>query len=500
MTRNENKAGKIENGELPASSNSSTDASSASTSPALSVEAKMAKDDFLKTRSHLTAAVRNVLLNNSPELLEMFFDDKKFKIQHSLKNTETQRKFLFLRNNSYVEGHNVQVLWPKNPLYKDLNPEDEKVSVYSYTKGELKGTDWFAFFGDVLDGALKEKGFLSTNLDPNPANNLFGKASWNLITTSMDLTPSEKAHKPVSIIQNIWGGWDISRNDFLEIVKSINDRFESAGIGENRIIFDEEFRHVKNVRFYKITSHLAFNEKALDKIYDLWNQKEHLHLDGNSRLGPMPEFIVPLIAVFDFFANTVLGGIEDLIRHGQPLNRRYWPSDKVFYKELMQVMGNGNYEIGKAYYNQMCQDRMAAVSSEVPYDQNQKYYFMGTEYDCLDTWLMEVLLLRRVSLGSPGFDNDLAQKTEWTTRAIAKLSEVVPLPGMLKYLGRENFSFFTRVNGFRVGHEDGDLEYFSNTAGDPEDHFLRAGGILSLISKETGILPTEIQRSLGSFR
>jgi hypothetical protein len=70
----------------------------------------------------------------------------------------------------------------------------------------------------------------------------------------------------------------------------------------------------------------------------------------------------------------------------------------------------------------------------------------------------------------------------------------------LKLLGEENYIFFVRINGFRAGDEDGDLEYFSNTLGDPKKNIEYANGLIQMFATKTRISPIELDRSQGSFR
>lgn len=462
-----------------------------------SEESRESVDEHYRYRERLSSSIKSVLMNNNSELLSMWFKDRKFKIKHNLDNKEQHLKLLSYRHKSFSEGHNVRITWPENPFYPELNPDDEKVEVYSYRKGELKGWDWFGLLGDSLDGLLERRGFLSTPGDPNPANTLFGNARWNLITTEMDLSHDERAYKPVANIQNFWGGWNLSRNDFLKILKEINKKFEDANIGSNRIIFEEDFRHVKKIRYYKITSTLAFNDVAINKIHNLLLQKEssHLDLNANSR-GEIPTILLPLHSVLDLVGSRILGGISDLLTEGQLIDRNYKPSDKSFYYNVMNIIGNGNRKLGEALYTETCKIKLnEEKSGAAEYSLNTSAYYFGTGYDCIEPWLIGLLLLRRIYP-----HDDKRKQAEWTSRVISHINGAIPLSSLLSFIGRENFSFFVKINGFREGDEDGDLEYFSNTAGDPDEHFTRAGGILSLYSKETGIIPTEIQRSLGSFR
>ncbi|MNL60794.1 hypothetical protein D3C87_1846380 [compost metagenome] len=96
--------------------------------------------------------------------------------------------------------------------------------------------------------------------------------------------------------------------------------------------------------------------------------------------------------------------------------------------------------------------------------------------------------------------NDKKAQTRWLTDVLYVLDKQLPLPQMLKLLGEENYVFVVRLNGFRTGDEDGDLEYFSNSLGDPKENLEYANGLISMFATKTRISPIELDRSQGGFR
>lgn len=80
------------------------------------------------------------------------------------------------------------------------------------------------------------------------------------------------------------------------------------------------------------------------------------------------------------------------------------------------------------------------------------------------------------------------------------LDEQIPIQQLLNYLTPENYIYLVRVNGFRTGDEDGEIQYFSNTLGDPTKNIEYANGLIQMFSQKTGVTAIELDRSQGSFR
>ena len=153
----------------------------------------------------------------------------------------------------------------------------------------------------------------------------------------------------------------------------------------------------------------------------------------------------------------------------------------------MKILGNGNPAAGQSQYLETCQKER--LDGDTGYE-----VYHGTKYDCLSPWITKLM-----DLGKK-YPADKQSQTHWMTQVLSILDQKIPLPQLLKYLGQENYIFLIRINGFRTGDEDGDLEYFSNTVGDPSKDYSNAGGLVNLYIKRTGIMPTELERTLGGFQ
>ncbi|MCB0413425.1 MAG: hypothetical protein KDD50_03770, partial [Bdellovibrionales bacterium] len=441
-------------------------------------------------RENLTASIRYVLLENDGELLGANFKDNQFGVDINLESQKVTTKFLWNKTEDFEEGEYLKLLYPANPDYPDLKPEDELVEVYSYRKGSLRGGDWLGLFSDVLDGWLEKSGVIASTDDPNPSNKPFGSANWRLITSETDLTRNGETYPSVSIIKDVWGGWKTSPDEFFAILNRINDKF--SDLGSYNIIDINNFSSLKSIDFYRITASLAISESGMDKIKDLFQSAEYDNLDHKNLKNPHP---VPLLlTLFERLATHVDLGV-DYLRSGyqDPNHGKYLASDKVFYDRFLSLLGGGSLENGTRMYMQRCVEEHESDADMNP-SHNISYRYQ-TLYECLSGWFVGFLQAKR------GFPRESrVDQTEWMTLTLDELLKIIPLKNILEYIGKENYLLTVRVNGFRNGEEDGDLEFFGNTLGDPGDMFETANGVINLYSKDTGVLNTELYKSHGSFR
>jgi hypothetical protein len=121
-------------------------------------------------------------------------------------------------------------------------------------------------------------------------------------------------------------------------------------------------------------------------------------------------------------------------------------------------------------------------------------YINGTWFECMMPWLNDLLNLAHE------YPKDKQEQIRWITKVLWTLEQQIPLPQLLKYLGNDNYVYLVRVNGFRTGDEDGDLEFFSNTIGDPKENIEYANGLVNMFATKTRISPIELDRTQGGFR
>lgn len=434
--------------------------------------------DFIETRKNLKPALWSLFQSNETELLYARFKYKKFDVDHNLKTKEVRTRFLAWRLSDYNEDHTVKILYPRSEANPDLDPENEAVILFSAKRGELKGRDlmgfatgWLESLFDKFVGKGKTKVDLAGIEDPNPANLPYGKAYWRTINTEVDLSPNTTQYPNISILQHVWGGWHLSGKDFRRLLAEIDEQFRGTGLAAYRLVDPQFFHNTTAIDFYRITASLSILPSGVDRIRDLITQPD---ADGKK--------LPPQGAVGRFFRKIAMAlGSKSARVH-----------DKEMYNEVLQILGNGNQRAGEDKLKEECQARNHNKENHDTYSGTN---LNGTYYECMTPWMQRLLELSR---NYPKYDKK--GQARWTSEVVFILDEHIPMPQLLKYLGPKNYIFLIRVNGFRSGEEDGDLEYFSNTLGDPTENFEYANGLINMYAGKTRISPIELDRTQAGFR
>lgn len=447
-------------------------------------ESTEAGKKFKQKKPDLRLALLSLFKHNSTELLYTKFQNQKIQVKHNLKAKEMKIRFLAWRFQKFKEDHLLYLTPPKSDSHPHLKPSDETEILFSSKMGELKGRDKMGLAFDLVDGVLADKGLaskitISKNIGgDNPANAPSGKAYWRLINTESHLTKNPKvAYPSVGMIQHTWGGWSMKKTDFLKTLAQIKEQFENTEIASYELINPNELVNMQSLDFYRITANLSILGPGLEKIRDLLlnAQKD----SQNAKKNPSP-----------------LKGLVKRLKCGSDMacaQKIQVADDKEFFHEILKMLGNGDLQVGQNVYQSMCMEEKVKVNKEGAYTMPGTT-LKGTHYECLSSWLESL-----IRLGNQ-YPNDKSLQTRWMTQVLSVLEANIPLPQILKLVGPENYIFLVRINGFRVGDEDGDLEYFSNTVGDPDKDYSYAGGLINLFIKKTGILPTELERTLGGFQ
>lgn len=440
------------------------------------IDKKFVKE-FLETRDNLKPALRALFKDNDPELLYAKFSHKKFEVDHKLKTREIRSKFLAMRVNSFSEDHLLKIRYPRSLEAPELDPRDEEVTLFANKKGELKGRDLLGFVTDWSEGVLNR---LSPNIrvdllpseDPNPANTPFGKAYWRMVTTESDMTVHGQQYPSVAVVQHVWGGWHLNRKSFFRLLDEVQGELKGANLMNYRLIEPEAFANVTAIDFYRITANLSILPGGLDKIRELILQPS---ADGK----PVKR------------SKFISGLFQKL---SEKFGKKARANDKEMFENMLRVLGNGDYKVGHSRFVQACQEYHEKLNGGEGAFVPTSAWINGSNYECMVPWMEKLLKL------AASYPNDKKSQTQWMTNVIYVLEQEIPLPQLLKFLGEENYIFFVRINGFRSGDEDGDLEYFSNTLGDPKKNIDYANGLIAMFANKTRISPIELDRTQGSFR
>lgn len=429
---------------------------------------------------NLKTAVGSLLRGHGTENLYALFPYQKLELEHLFKTRETKMRFMLSNMIDLDEDHTLKIRYPRSEEYPDLDPKDEEVQLFRSRKGKLEGMDFLGFSLSAIQAWINRKSNsinwdFAQPSDPNPANIPFGRAYWRQVSTERDLSGEVK---DVAIIQHAWGGWKLKRNNFLALIDDVVKRLGLPQEAKYRLIEKETFQNVKGVDFYKILANLSIRESGLEKVRELV-----LQIENGSQPGPRARFLGRL---FQKLSEKIDG-------------TRARRADQLIMNDIMKILGNGDLKYGKALYRQMCEEHHQDSNGPKETHQITGAWVNGSFFDCMMPWVQKLMSL---SLKYPKGTTDSARKKQvrWTTDVLFTLEEKIPMPQLLKYLGKENIIYFVQVNGFRSGDEDGDLTYISNTWGNAPDDFEEAGGVFQLYSRKTGIVPTEIDRSQGSFR
>lgn len=432
--------------------------------------------NFLNTRSSLKPTLLALFSENDTELLYTKFKYQKFEIDHDLKTKELRTRFLARRLDSLNEDHLLKIRYPRSPEAPELDPKDEEVVLFSNRKGELVGRDLLGFAMDWITGILNKwapngRIALGNNDDPNPANTPFGKAYWKTATTEADLSVNQKQYPSVAVLQHVWGGWHLDRKAFFRLLDEVQGQFRGTPIANYRLIEPEAFSNVTSVDFYRITANLSVLPGGLDRIRELIVQSDATGKPVDRRRW--------------------LGGLFQKLSEkiGNPARA----NDREMFNDLMKILGNGNYNAGLASFNNTCEQSRSDGSGEGA-TPSAGFWENGTYYDCLMPWVKKLLAY------SAQYPKDKQEQTKWLTNVLYVLDEQIPLPQLLKFLGEDNYIFFVRINGFRTGDEDGDIEYFSNSLGDPKKNIEYANGLINMFATKTRISPIEMDRTQGGFK
>ena len=456
----------------------------------------------------LAGAMRALIFSSDSEKLDAYFQNQKTNIRHNLLTDETKVKLLWLRASKMREGHTMTLRKAKlvnpadsyktasqtvtlteydengNEIPQTVTDEDqygsvknEDLTIATYKIGEMSGRDYLGFGLSVVDGVtsklLKEYAPQLSKNSGNAANMPYGRAQWHIVRADSELTRQRPGALPsVAVIQNVWGGWSISKKELDSIIQKIQNRFKGTEFENEKFFPDHIFYNVDKIDFFRISENISLLPSAINLIKDLV-----INPDVHDEHIEKAKFLSRLF--------------QKLSQVGS--SHKADPKDKVIFKNLMSLMGAGNEEVGRALYNEQCQKNKA--SKQHPQQLVSGTWLNGVYYECLDSWVDEIIsIARKFPKGS------LKKQNQWMAELIYALEKNIPTYVLLKAIGQENYIYYVNVVGFRVGDENADQgAYTSRSLGVPASQHPYSNGLMSVIADKTGLSPIELDKSNASF-
>lgn len=433
-------------------------------------------DKQKKFGNAVAAALRSLIFDSNTELLYTNFRKQQFEVEHGLRTKEVLAKLLWFRSTQMEEEHLLKIYKPDVGVPDNAKVTNAPIEIVTFKKGELIGRDYLSFGLEVVDGILKNK-FNSyapqlSQETQNPSQVPFGQAQWRIVRTDTELTQNRIGALPsVGLVQNVWGGWSLKKKDLDGILASIAEKLKGTQYDGQELFAPDVFSTVKKIDFFRVTENLSLLPGALDKIKDLV-----IIPDINGVTVDRARFLGRLFQKLSEF-----GG------HARP-------EDKVIYKNLITMIGDGDEKKGQKIYQTECElnrQQKNLLNTAAP----TGAWLHGTNYSCLEPWVEKI-----IRTATKFKSADLRTQNRLMTELVYVLEQKIPLTVILKTLGRPNYLFFVEVTGFRSGDEDGDEGVFvSNILGEPEKKHPYSNGLINVISEKSHILPIELDRTQTSF-
>lgn len=391
------------------------------------------RDDGSPERERrLNVSLPALLSSNNSEPLEENF--RHYLLNHETRTSRDTVKFLRWRWSGIEEGHLVKIRPPADPEGR-YRPEDHERTLYNTRIEHLKGTSDASLLSEIIRHFSKGFSPIPDATGSNPADTLYGTAEWSSVSTEAELTNGRET-KPVTLIENHWKGWNISKKDLFRIFDRIE---ENVGL-DIGLIHRDEFATMGRLQLYQLSTSLLVYEEGVERIR---------------------ESLFPAGGLKD--AGAWIKGLES----GD--ENRYWCDASRFYGE-----GANN-------------------GPEAPMTYWQKENGRWVSVDCLRPWMEKLLRLRKKHPGS-----DRMQQVAWTTSVMDVLQARVEFARLVELLGKDNLFFQIKVRGFKTNVENADssAEYISSTLG---SHRPKEGaGAVRDFAAEVGIQVHELYaRYLG---
>lgn len=364
-------------------------------------------------------AVKGVLQANNSEILENSFNY--IHLDHRTESQVENGRFFFKQWTELEEWHRVKVQPQRDPEKGILDPKRYERTLFSHRMMDRSGENYYASFGDFLDGTVQKSKLLrgkvlANNSGMNPKDSFFGEARWRVTSTEAEVTKGREG-SPVTIIENYWAGWDLSKKNLFKILGDVDTRVKQLGLSMpmvNRDVFHE----MKRLQLFEVRSTLVVYEAGMEKL------RSRLLVKGGKRCNALA---------------SVFGCDEHSGR-----------DPEIVEKVLIPMYGTKRFQ-------EYCADLRIGAGAR---GGATGKLIQGRSYDCIMPWMSEVLDLRRE------YPTDREEQVKWNTRLMNQLEANVDLARMVKWIGAENLYYQVKISGFRTNDANGDTaDYTSSTVG-----------------------------------
>ncbi|MCX7674354.1 MAG: hypothetical protein N2Z70_00815 [Bdellovibrionaceae bacterium] len=429
-------------------------------------------------------ALKAAYLQNQTRPLREHFSHLQLKIHHQLDTQIWMQQLLAYKIRNFKETHQLSLKLPQPEGRSELDPKHEEIKVFSYREGQLLGRDLLGFITQVLQSwidyrAPRSRINVVQSDYTNPAQVPLGRAEWRLLRTEyldgpefikkdLSITPLQKPM--VNILEHNWGGWQMSRKDFLNLMNRITERFQSRKHQIIPFFESDQWNATQSIHFYRVTAFFSLLPSGTERLIRFYDSVE-------------PQWTHP----------PRYKGLSRLFQKlSQVSSHQYDPREPSFIQRLALAWGEGDLELGYSIMRSQCESENLNKEGHVATGVWRSQVF----YECLESRAQKALdHLQKLKTAQ----KDPIAYTRWSGEALLTLHDMLPWPLFLDLFQSEDYLFFIRVNGFRKGDEDGDLEWISSSFGSPKQGAGAATGYLQWLAQELGIPAFLLEKSQGGF-
>ena len=366
-----------------------------------------------------------------------------FQLNHKSKDDSWNMNFLVFQTKEMEDNHLLKIRPPIDPDHV-FEPKDFERTLFSSRKISRSGFNYLSLVSGIIGAASKGAAQVPSGSGDNPAYSPFGSSHWTSTFSDGEITKGISTDI-ATVSTETWAGWTISRAKLNQVFDEIDRKSRNlASLITVSPIHRDVFGATEKVELYNISATTYFMPVGVKKILSLLYPED----GGNYR---------PI-------------GLEKLDSDS------YSKSDQKVYANIVKLLG------GKGAYQE--QWRMENPNNT---DMPVNTIWKGNSYQFLDSWMREVLTLRR---SRPVGGSELIQ---WQTKAIDLLQRKIPTDQLMREAGRDGFIYLVSVTGFRKGdHQARNSEraeefdsYVSDTVGAPES--LNGIGAFATLSNDTRI-------------